>query len=606
VEFQILGAMRVLGEGGADVRIPAGRERALLALLLVERGRVVPVDRIVDALWGDAPPDTAAKAVQGYVSHLRRVVPGAIVTRGRGYALEAPDDAVDAARFTRLAADGRHHLDEDDAAGAAAVLDEALALWRGPALADVAYEAFARDEIRRLDEARLAATEDRAEALLRVGRTAGLAGELDALVAAHPLRERLRALAMLAMYRDGRQADALDLYERGRRTLAAELGVDPGPELARAHRAILNQDPALGGPAREAPAPPPHLPPPIRDPAGRRRGAIALAAVAVGLVVAAVLALALTRDTGGGTTVDLPAVVVIDPATNEVAATVPTGSRPIAVVADEHGAWVGDARDGTVAHVDGTTHRVTRTTGVGAPVVDLAYGAGALWAATGGFGDVLQIDPTIHAVTRRIPLGPPDGVQVPTVSAVAADEESVWAGARGGVVRIDPGTGEPGAVTDLGDASALGIAVAGDGIWATTIRRRAKRVERSSGRVTAEFYAGVYAYPLAADGERSVWIAAADDGRLWRVDADTGATELTARAGRGANAVDVSDGSVWVASWPDGTVQRLDPDTGEVRAVIPVGGAPADIAAGAGYVWVAVPDVQQDEGDAGSATDGGG
>ena len=258
MDFQILGAMRVLDEDGADVRVPAGRERSLLALLLVERGRVVPVDRIVDALWGAAPPDTAGKAVQGYVSHLRRIVPGAIVTRAPGYVLEAPDDAVDAARFGRLAADGRHRLDEDDPAGAADVLDEALALWRGPALADVAYDEFAQDEVRRLEEARLAATEDRAEALLRTGRTAGVAGELDGLVAAHPLRERLRALAMLAMYRDGRQADALDLYERGRRTLAAELGVDPGPELARAHRAILKQDPARRGPHgrdRRAPGP---------------------------------------------------------------------------------------------------------------------------------------------------------------------------------------------------------------------------------------------------------------------------------------------------------------------------------------------------------------
>ncbi|MGE3232360.1 MAG: BTAD domain-containing putative transcriptional regulator, partial [Thermoleophilia bacterium] len=394
--------MRVLDEDGADVRIPAGRERALLALLLVERGRVVPVDRIVDALWGATPPDTAAKAVQGYVSHLRRLVPGAIVTRAPGYVLEAPDDAVDAARFTRLAGDGRHLLDEDDAAGAAAALDEALALWRGPALADAAYDEFAQDEIRRLEEARLAAVEDRAEALLRTGRTAGLAGELDALVAAHPLRERLRALAMLAMYRDGRQADALDLYERGRRTLAAELGVNPGPELARAHRGILNQDPAIGGPAREAPAAPPHVPPPIRDPRVRRRRTIALAAAAVAIVVGAVLALALTRDSGdGGVAVAVPSLVVIDPATDEVVASVPVGSRPIAVAADDRGAWVGDARDGTVSFVDGTTHQRAATIGVGAPVVDLAYGAGALWGATGGFGEVLQIDVGLNGVTRR-------------------------------------------------------------------------------------------------------------------------------------------------------------------------------------------------------------
>ena len=218
----------------------------------------------------------------------------------------------------------------------------------------MAYDEFAQDEVRRLEEARLAATEDRAEALLRTA--APPAWPASSTASSPPTRcaSGSAPLAMLAMYRDGRQADALDLYERGRRTLAAELGVDPGPELARAHRAILNQDPALGGPAREAPAAPPHVPPPIRDPRVRRRRTLALAAVAVALVVAAVAALALTRDSGGGgIAVTVPGVVVIDPATNEVVASVATGSKPISVAADDRGAWVGDARDGTIALVTG-------------------------------------------------------------------------------------------------------------------------------------------------------------------------------------------------------------------------------------------------------------
>ena len=401
---------------------------------------------------------------------------------------------------------------------------------------------------------------------------------------------------MLAMYRDGRQADALDLYERGRRTLAAELGVDPGPELARAHRAILNQDPALGGPARDAPAAPPHVPPPIRDPRARRRRTLALAGTAVALVVAAVLALALTRGGDGGVAVDLPAVVAIDPATNEIVAAVATGSAPISVVAGGGAAWVGDARDGTVARIDPSTHDVTRTLGVGEPAVDLALGAGALWVATGGFGNVLQVDPALGAVTRRISLGEPGAVEVPTVSAVAADDGGVWVGARGGMIPLDPATGEPGAVIDLGDASALQIAVGGDGVWATTLRRRAKRVERGSGRVTAEFYAGSFVLPVAVDGVRATWVGAADDGRLWKLDPDTGATERTATAGRGSNGIAVGEGSVWVASWPDGTIQRLDPETGAVQAVIPVGGAPTDVAVGAGLVWVAVPEAAEGEG----------
>ena len=171
MDFQILGSFEVLDDG-AVVRIPAGRERALLALLVVNRGRVVSADAIVHALWGESPPGTAAKAVQGYVSHLRRLLPeGAIVTRPPGYVLEVADDDVDAARSERLATDGRHRLDEGDDVAAADALQEALALWRGPALADFAYDEFAQDEIRRLEELRLGAHEDRAEALLRVGRT---------------------------------------------------------------------------------------------------------------------------------------------------------------------------------------------------------------------------------------------------------------------------------------------------------------------------------------------------------------------------------------------------------------------------------------------------
>ena len=247
---------------------------------------------------------------------------------------------------------------------------------------------------------------------------------------------------------------------------------------------------------------------------------------------------------------------------------------------------------------------MTRTTGIGEPAIDLAFGAGSLWAATGGFGDVVQIDPGLAAVTRRIPLGAPGAIESTTVSSVAADDDTVWAGARGGIVRIDPDTGEPGATTDLGDASALQIAVAGETVWATTIRRRAKRVEKASARVTAEFYAGTFVVPVALDGERSAWVGDGDEGRLWKIDAETGATQLTARAGRGSNGIAISAGSVWVASWPDGTVQRVDPDTGEVRAVIPVGGQPADIAVGAGLVWVAVPEAPDQEGDV-TATDPG-
>ena len=174
---------------------------------------------------------------------------GRISTRGGGYALEIPDAAVDAARFDQLVADGRAALQTNDAVAAASLLREAIGLWRGPALPEFADEEFARPVITRLEQARLAATEDRIEAELMLGRHSELAGELDALVQEHPLRERLWGQLMVALYRSGRQGDALRAYQRARVVLADELGVDPGSELKRLENAVLSQDPALGRPA---------------------------------------------------------------------------------------------------------------------------------------------------------------------------------------------------------------------------------------------------------------------------------------------------------------------------------------------------------------------
>jgi DNA-binding SARP family transcriptional activator len=293
VDVNILGPLDVRDREGREIRLPAGRERSLFALLLINRGEVVSTDRIVDALWGVQPPETAAKAVQGYVSHLRRVLepgyePGdareVLVTRPPGYVLRTDAVIVDATRFEQLAGNGRRALDDGSASEAALLLEEALALWRGPALAEFAYDDFAQAEIHRLGELKLSATEDRVESLLRLGRHGELAGQLDPLVAAHPLRERLRGQWMLALYRSGRQADALQAYRDGRRLLADELGLEPGPELQRLERAILAQDPALEA-AASTPAPAGEA----TDHAGRspratpRRGVAAAAVIAVAI-----------------------------------------------------------------------------------------------------------------------------------------------------------------------------------------------------------------------------------------------------------------------------------------------------------------------------------
>jgi WD40 repeat protein/DNA-binding SARP family transcriptional activator len=232
------------------VAIGAGKPRAVLAMLALREGTAVSAEHLIDGLWGDAPPASASKMVQGYVSQLRKALAesgdGAeIVTRGRGYELRLGDGGVDVRRFEHLVAQGAAR--------------DALALWRGPPLDDVAGEPFASLEIHRLEELRLTAVEQAIEQDLAAGRHADLTGELDTLVAQEPLREHLHALRMLALYRSGRQADALEAYRQARAALVEAIGVEPGPELRRLHDAVLRQDPALDLPDPEPAELPPEL-----------------------------------------------------------------------------------------------------------------------------------------------------------------------------------------------------------------------------------------------------------------------------------------------------------------------------------------------------------
>ncbi|HSI93057.1 MAG TPA: BTAD domain-containing putative transcriptional regulator [Jiangellaceae bacterium] len=249
MEFRILGPLEVVGPDGA-VALPRGRARALLALLVLHAGEVVPTERLVDDLWGGEPPPTAVTALHGLVSSLRRRLEpdrgrregGSLLhTRPPGYLLAVDPGDVDTNRFRRLVDEARDAMPQDRAA----LLDAAMRLWRGPALADFTYEPFAQAEIAMLEELRLTAIEERMDAALTLGRHRELVGELEGLVATHPYRERLRGQLMLALYRDGRQADALQAYRDGRRTLVEELGIEPGPALAGLEQAILRQDPAL-------------------------------------------------------------------------------------------------------------------------------------------------------------------------------------------------------------------------------------------------------------------------------------------------------------------------------------------------------------------------
>ncbi|MGI5164972.1 BTAD domain-containing putative transcriptional regulator [Spirillospora sp. CA-253888] len=262
MRFGVLGQLAVWGGDGEPVAVPEAKVRALLADLLVHEGRPVPADRLIDDLWGDRPPGRPANALQAKVSQLRRVLGrDRVVHEAAGYRLRLDDPLdVDAARFRALA--GRAGAEADPAARAAA-LAGALDLWRGPAFADFADAEFVRPAAERLNEQRLAVLEEQAEARLAAGDHTLLVGELADLVARHPLRERLRAVHLHALYLAGRQHEALAAYAELRERLADELGVDPGPELAALHQAILRQDAAL------LPSPPPASPVSLAAPAAR-------------------------------------------------------------------------------------------------------------------------------------------------------------------------------------------------------------------------------------------------------------------------------------------------------------------------------------------------
>jgi predicted ATPase/DNA-binding SARP family transcriptional activator len=257
MRFGLLGPLEVWASDGRPVRVPEAKVRALLAGLLINAGRVVSADRLVEDLWGQDLPANPAGALQTRVSQLRRALddaePGArtmLAFRSAGYVLDAAPDAVDATRFQRLVAEARRVADP---ATRAQRLTEALDLWRGPALADFADLEFAREAADRLEEQRLTAVEEQAEARLEAGEGDLLADDLADFVARHPLRERLRAAHMSALYRAGRQRDALMSYEELRRLLADELGVDPGPQLTALHQAILEQRPSLAPPDEARP-----------------------------------------------------------------------------------------------------------------------------------------------------------------------------------------------------------------------------------------------------------------------------------------------------------------------------------------------------------------
>ena len=548
MDLQLLGPVEATLDGH-PVPLGAPKQRALLAMLALHVNATVSVDRLVDGLWGEEPPVTAPKMVQLYVSQLRRLLAGGdaqIVTRGRGYELRVREDAVDAVRFERL-------VEEADRDGAIpnGAAREALALWRGVALADVAGEPFAATEIRRLEALWLRATELALDADLAAGRFQEVLVQLERLIDEHPLRERLHAQRMLALYRSGRQAEALAAYVAARRRLVDAAGVEPGAELREMHERMLGQDPSLQlahlpiqanrtehVPAGRVPVPAAVGARPLTRALPIRRLLLGAAAT----LVAALAVFALTRLIGADRLpgIDEGAVGVIDPEAAAIRAQHQIGRESRAVALGAGSVWAANPSEGTVSRIHREGDRV-ETIDVGPAPAALAFGAGSLWVAGGEDGALVQVDPATNRVQQRIPVG--NGL-----SAVAVAHGAVWA--------------------------------------ATALDGEVVRIDLRSGRVTRRIAVGGRPAALAT-GPGAVWVAGEESGTISRIDPRSNQIVETIQVGNGPSALVVGLGGVWSANRQDGTVSRIDPVASRVTDTLPAGSAPAALAIAGGALWVA-------------------
>jgi YVTN family beta-propeller protein len=580
MRFCVLGPLEAYANE-RSVAVGGGRQRALLALLLVHAGEIVSRDRLIDELWAGRPPPGGSQSLDVYISRLRKAFRAAgaddvLATRSPGYVLHAGE--TDARRFETLAAQGRQALAAGEARRAARVLAEALALWRGTAYAEVADEPWARAEAGRLAGLRLSATEDRIEAELALGHHSALVPELEVLVAREPTRERLAGQLMLALYRSGRQADALAAYRAARSSLVGELGLEPGPELKRLEAAVLAHDPALDLPARVIPQPAAQIPVRRRR---RTRPALAGAAVLLAGTVIATVALAGGGATGPERVIAADGAGALDPVTGQVTASVPVGSAPAGVAAGAGSIWVTNGADGTVTRIDPHGPHVEQTLAVGTSPAGVAYGAGAVWVANALDGSVSRIDPRANQVVQTITIG-----RRPVAVTVGAG--AVWVGDASGdaVVPLDPATGVPRRPVRLGDAPG-GVAAGFGALWVTEpMAHKLVRIDPGSGETMAEIGVGAGAGPVAV-GASAVWVINALDGTLSRVDPARNAVASTVPVGDAPAGVAVGASGVWVADEGAGELVAVDPGTGTVRRRYAVGAAPAAVTLLGRIPWVA-------------------
>jgi DNA-binding SARP family transcriptional activator/DNA-binding beta-propeller fold protein YncE len=590
MEFRILGPLEVV-DNETPVALFGHKQRMLLSLFLLQPNRVISADRMIEDLWEGRPPDSAAKALQVHVSQLRKALgAGRIETRGRGYLFRLDRDELDATRLEQ-ALDRARSVDSNVAANE---LARVLELWRGDPFDELSDHEAARTEIARLHELRLATIERRIEAELAIGAHVAVTPELEALVRAHPFREPLRVLLMLALYRGGRQAEALDVARDGRRLLDQELGLEPGEALRGLERQILAHDPALDlepGPSAAVGAP--TLP--TRQGWAARRPWL-LAAAGVTLLAAVVAAVVLSSRGGNGrlVTVGADALGQIDSSTGRIIASVPIAGGPGPVASSGRWIWVAGLTSQTVDQISARSRAIEHVISLTKyQADDVAADAGGAWVLDAGRRTVVRIDGSYGQVSRTLTL-PQSGPEAGGAS-IDAGLGALWVtDGSTRLLKLDPQDGHKFASFDLG-SYVDDVAVGSGLVWASSRFSSAVfSVNPATGAHTRIPIVGrptdTTPLPIAITaGLGSVWVLTGNTPSVVRIDPrlESVTATIPLAVGDNASAISAGEGAVWVAETGSGTVARIDPSTNRVTS-IEVGGAPANLATGDSSAWVAV------------------
>ncbi|HSP39039.1 MAG TPA: ABC transporter substrate-binding protein, partial [Frankiaceae bacterium] len=591
---------RLLGPVGADLGgkplvLRGPKQRALLAMLLLQPGEVVSRDRLIEGLWGEQLPGDSEHALDAQVSALRRsltaVGPERLARRAPGYVLRVDPEELDVTCFDAALADGNRLLAAGEPEAAAERLRDALNLWEGPALADVQDAPFAVGPAAELEERRLQAIEIRAEAELQLGAGPELIDELDRLVQANPLREWLIADLALALYRAGQQARALETLAAARRRLSADLGIEPSARIRELEGRILRQDPLLRPAGKPVAVPRAQAPPRAESHTAHRL--VPIAALLALVLVASFLAGDTTRRAHASAP-DGAAVIAIDPSSGQIGETVPLATTPAALVAAADGVWAAEPDENVVLRLPtsgsgsgGADARVVIPSGPGA----VATGDGAVWAAGTGGGTVSRIDPSTQRVTQTVAVGgKPTGM--------AYDGHKLWVVSPLGqaLTRIDPATGRVERALTMNDPIA-GVATDGRTVWATSPNTGAVvAVDGETGKVLTTVHVGGGPSAITVGGG-SVWVADSVNATVLRLDVGTGQLESTIRVGSGPADLTYVDGSLWVASEFARSVSHVSPARNAVTRVVPLPSSPTSLAMGGGRLWVGMrPDLSAHRG----------